>query len=299
MAAVFLRALIVGRCVAALERNLTIYHVNELKAGPIPRDMDVSDFGGDMFFEMHSLALPLECSTPPNVRKPFECVNAEVTSSDLVVNELVLEVDGAYGEYQKCNVCINGTDRGHPSDCVDGAYVCDCTDPPCDATAVGYANLTETVRYCVSGDPDWKCWQDTAVRKTGGSWFSMPAAGFQKTWRVAAVKNVINATCAKRTRLDAIEKLGTFDCEDSGVGPRRNGSSKCWLQSFFAIVLGPGCGEPNCVVEGADPAALRAAWALPFADPADGGCAPLTPRVAAPANRAGDARFGVGVAGDI
>ena len=35
---------------------------------------------------------------------------------------------------------MNHTDRGHPSDCADGAYVCDGGD----AFEVGRANLTET-----------------------------------------------------------------------------------------------------------------------------------------------------------
>ena len=63
---------------AAWRANVTLYHVNELKAGPVPRNMDTSDLRGDMYFELHSLVLPLEWATPPNVRKPFECENAEV-----------------------------------------------------------------------------------------------------------------------------------------------------------------------------------------------------------------------------
>lgn len=82
--------------------NLTVYHVNERSAGPIPVDMDTADLQGDMYFEMHSLVLPLECNTPSSVRKPFECENAEVTSSDLVVNVLELEVDRRFGTYGAC-----------------------------------------------------------------------------------------------------------------------------------------------------------------------------------------------------
>ena len=111
-----------------------VYHVNERSAGPVPRNMDTADLRGDMYFEMHSLVLPLECQL---AYRPFECENAEVVSPDLVVNELVLEVDARFGPYGRCNVCENGTDHHGDDHCADGSYVCNCGDSaapePCGA----------------------------------------------------------------------------------------------------------------------------------------------------------------------
>ena len=141
--------------------------------------------------------------------------------------------------------------------------------------------------YCEAGDPDYVCWQKTAARKTGGAWFSTPAAsacdavadGAPCAWRVARVAKVVNRTCAAAVRLGAIERFfpANYSCPDSGLGRRRNASSPCWLAAFFSAVLGPGCGQPDCAVAGLPDAALTRAWALPFADPAAGGCAPLAP----------------------
>ena len=211
-----------------------------------------------------------------------------VHSADLVVNELVLEVDARFGPYGRCNVCENGTDHHGDDHCADGSYVCNCGDSaapePCGAR-VGFANLTEaTTKYCVSGDQDWRCWQDTVIQKVEpAAWYSTTAAGHCDgapegpcAWRVANVSKVVNKTCADGVRFAAVEALGAAHFANCSSGAARNASSHCWLAAFFATVLGPGCSEPGCVVRGAPLADLEAAWARPFRDVAAGGCPDLT-----------------------
>ena len=92
------------------------------------------------------------------------------------------------------------------------------------------------------------------------------------------VTKIVNKTCANDVRFSAIEAAGADSfakCADSGVGPRRNTSSHCWLEAFFATVLGPQCSEPDCVVTGMPLANLLGAWELPFAPLDRGGCAAL------------------------
>ena len=182
----------------------------------------------------------------------------------------------------------------------------DWTGPaPCGAQ-VGRENLTDALasKYCISGDPDYKCWQETVVQKTGGLWFSTTKAGdcagvpdgAQCTWRVKNISKIVNKTCSSNVRFDAVERLGSSrfeNCSDSGVGPKRNTSSHCWLDAFYATVLGEGCGMPDCEVKGAPLAALVDAWRRPFLDETDGGCPALAAPVVARAPALRDREGGV------
>lgn len=104
--------------------KITVYHVNPGHFPPIPVNMDTADVLGDMFFDMRSKALSIECAQDP---RSHDCTNPEVTAPDLTVNKLILEVDSRYGQYGRCNVCVNGTDGHGDNDCTDGVYVCDCS----------------------------------------------------------------------------------------------------------------------------------------------------------------------------
>ena len=106
---------------------------------------DTGDARGDMFFDLRSVDLAIECAHP-NSHSAHDCDNAEVVSNNLVITKLILEVDSSkYGEYGRCNVCVNGTDHHGNNSCTDGVYWCSCGgfhDPtPCDAS-VGVANVT-------------------------------------------------------------------------------------------------------------------------------------------------------------
>ena len=43
--------------------------VNELSAGVVPRDMDTADQAGELFFDLRSVILPIECAGPVSFRQ--------------------------------------------------------------------------------------------------------------------------------------------------------------------------------------------------------------------------------------
>ena len=85
----------------ALDKTVTMYHVNPLRYGPVPRDMDAADAVGDIFFELFEvLTIPLACEdvTLPASKKPFECDNLETVDPTDVVNKLTVRVNSSFSE---------------------------------------------------------------------------------------------------------------------------------------------------------------------------------------------------------
>lgn len=76
--------------------------------GDDPINMNTGDKRGDMYFNFKSSMIPLECQN--NETHGLDCRNRETMDPNLVVSKLVLEVDGRYGSYQMCNVCVDGKD---------------------------------------------------------------------------------------------------------------------------------------------------------------------------------------------
>jgi hypothetical protein len=130
---------------ASLDSRVTMYHVNPLRFGPVPRNTDAADVVGDIFFDMlEVLSVPLACADPtiPASKKPFECKNLESTDPTDVLNKVTLDVDSRYSGYAMCNIgSVNGTDpMGRP--CTPGGYCCYCSAPHEQATeqlTIGYA----------------------------------------------------------------------------------------------------------------------------------------------------------------
>ena len=75
-----------------------------------------------MYFDLRSVATPLECASG-DPRAAHDCDNAEVTSKDLIITKLVLQVRLPFGDYGRCNICVNGTDHHGNNSCADGVYV--------------------------------------------------------------------------------------------------------------------------------------------------------------------------------
>jgi len=279
-----------------------VFHVNPSIYGVAPINMDIADTLGDMYFDMRSKALPLECKPPIDPPAARDCDNAEVSASDLVITKLFLEVDNRFGAYGRCNICVNGSDHHGNNSCTDGVYDCICEDKmmrpePCTA-AVGAENVTEHAasRECSPGSKNWECWHDAVAKKTGGFWYSTVEKGWCGdgsspapagcTWRVAEFVKRVDKKCSDNAIYNEVEKVdagGTTpcftQCSDSGVGPHRNASSPCWIACFYNTVLGPAAGQSGGAVTGMPLQDLVTAWDLPFAssDPAHGGCPPLQP----------------------
>ena len=108
-------------------RNITVYHVNEVNYSASPRNMNTADVDGDLYFDLRSRGLPLECGPWRNRSfwSRLDCVNDEVAvdPSRLAVTKLVLEVDTRWGVYADCNI-----------DPTTGAYSCSCEDVPSNCT---------------------------------------------------------------------------------------------------------------------------------------------------------------------
>ena len=66
--------------------DLTVYHVNPLHEGVIPVDMDTADLRGDIFFDLRSKTLPVECASDRAIGS--DCANEEVVDDDLVITKL-------------------------------------------------------------------------------------------------------------------------------------------------------------------------------------------------------------------
>ena len=123
------------------------------------------------YFDLRGVSEPLECAHP-TPSTAHDCDNPEVTSTDLVITKLTLEVDDRFGNYGRCNVCVNGTDHHGNNSCTEGAYWCNCggwnsKDTQC-SSAVGRQNLTTWLgdRKCGRGSLLWDCWKDAVGQKT-------------------------------------------------------------------------------------------------------------------------------------
>ena len=287
--------------------NLTVFHVNPSTYAPAPLNMDTGDALGDMYFDLRSVGLPIECAHPsPETGR--DCDNQEVVANDLVVTKLVLDVNLPYGDYGRCNICVNGTDHHGNNSCVNGVYWCSCggysSKPKQCGPAVGKEDLVSHMGHhsCRSGDPNWACWRDATAKKTGGNWYSTTSAGYCGDgssppppgcmWSVKEVVKVVNKSCSDDSIYSAVEnaaaellgheeKLGgggaCFDaCTDSGVGAHRNVSSPCWIECFYNAALGPEAGQPGGSIAGLPLATLLDAWNKPFLPVAEGGCPPVS-----------------------
>jgi hypothetical protein len=106
-------------------KNLTIFHVNPMNYSTTPLNMNTADIRGDMYFDLRTHALNLECGIWKNQSfwSRLDCDNSEVTAPDLGITKLVLEVDGRFGSYADCNI---GKEYGDDDDGGAGVYECDC-----------------------------------------------------------------------------------------------------------------------------------------------------------------------------
>ena len=98
--------------------NLTLFHVNERNYSALPLNMNTADINGDMYFDLRSRGLPLECGKWRNTSfwSSLDCNDPEVSDvKSLAITKLVLEVDTRWGDYADCNI-----------DPETGVYSCEC-----------------------------------------------------------------------------------------------------------------------------------------------------------------------------
>ena len=216
------------------QQDLTVFHVNPAHYPAAPLNMDTGDALGDLYFDLRSVVTPIECAHPsPETGR--DCDNQEVVANDLVITKLVLSVT-EFGEYGRCNICVNGTDHHGNNSCTNGAYWCSCGDygksEQC-GPAVGRMNLTDQYakRQCRHGSPAWECWKDATAQKTGGVWYSTVSAGYCGdgsgpappgcTWSVKQVVKVVNKSCSGLRTRPLLLPAPPFAARPSFCAPRR------------------------------------------------------------------------------
>lgn len=274
--------------------NMTVYHVTSLADGIVPVNMDTSNLAGDVFFDLRSVVLPLECGTPH--AWSGDCDNKEISSDDDVISKLVIEVDSRFGEYARCNVCDNGTDPFSGLACESDAYFCTCGSfknmTECDEKAVGFLNISESFKMLTCDwkgfvASPWRCWSGNVWLKTGGgAWYSTLAQGKcpgeNCTWNLVSVEKVVSKKCSDNQVFDFVEGSdSSYGCFDQcGATNGRNTSDPCWIGCFYQTVLGPKAMLPKPLpgyeLEGVSTDDLIAAWSAAFDsdDSAQGGCPP-------------------------
>lgn len=283
-------------------RNITVYHVNEAKFGPIPINMDSGDAVGDLFFDMlEVISQPLRCAgknrPPPNPHGPDFCKNQEAAGPDLRVNKLTLEVSTPFSGYAACNVGVNNSDPfgGY---CKTDTYCCGCVRPggphhyqpvPCNRT-VGSERVYETmgrfIHGCKSNASAVDCYTDNVFAKltpqTPGIWYSTLQTGYCGndavgtggcTWRVVAVDKVVKRACHTKVFGAAVGATAPA-CFDGCGDQRNNVTAPCWADCFYKAALGPDSGKPGGIVAGMSTSALEQAWVKPFLPEDQGGCPP-------------------------
>lgn len=92
-------SLLVASLLSAVDRTpwpskeVTVFHVNPLHEGVLPLDMDTADLQGDIFFDLRSRTLPIECANgTSSARYSSDCSNGEVVDNDLVITKLKLSL---------------------------------------------------------------------------------------------------------------------------------------------------------------------------------------------------------------
>jgi len=299
-----LAVLLASASVGKLDKSVTMYHVNPLRFGPVPRNTDAADVTGDLFFELFEvLSVPLACDDPtvPSWRKPFECRNLETNDPSDVVNKITLRVDSDFSGYAMCNI---GNDQGKDPlgrPCPVGGYCCYCSEwgghgypktAPCNAT-VGLTNLKDHFggggswhHHC---SKDYDCWTSHAASKltdaNPGYWYSPLAFGDCSlhpepspncTWSLQSVEKIVNATCHSDSFFGSVQRAAPEPfAACGGAGAKPNASDPCWIRAFYTAVLGPDAGKPyGWKVAGLPIGDLIEFWESPFAsdDPAKGGC---------------------------
>ena len=77
--------------------------------------------------------------------------------------------------------------------------------------------------------------------KTGGTWYSTPAAGEGKYWKVLQTIKQVNKTCADKILWSAIRTKNP-DCFNGCAQPT-NTTTDCNIECFYATLIGPGAGN--------------------------------------------------------
>ena len=229
-------------------KNVTVYHVQPSNYTRAPVNMNTGDGLGDLYFDLSKVSKPVACANATLANQTYTNCDKSPIVED-VITRVVLEVDDRYfGEYGRCNICINGTDGYGHNNCTDGEYICGCGDfehpTPCNEKYIGVVNITTYFSFfkkyhsCdyVKPSSNVACWSEHAEETTGGFWYSTLEGGWCDranatsdfcSWRVADPGKRINKTCSDNSVYSTVEAADTAGCFagcPSGSGLHRNTS---------------------------------------------------------------------------
>jgi len=270
-------------------RKVTVYDVLPEGCRDSISNNDVGNPHGDMYFNIKDKYLPVACAACAldgscrHSASTFDCDNPE-SSGNLVVRKIEVEVNGAFDDngYELCDVwpgssacqytCFSPHGRQH--DGVGREAVCGGESSSCDMAPTPGSRFT--------GTRAWDYWNYNTAALFGntgqGEWYSLVSRDEGTMWRNATTLKKINAACQSRALDKLVQQTGQA-CFDACPQPT-NQSSTCWVDCFFATVLGPDADtttKPPGSQQGAmDVDQLATAWLSGFGsdDPSEGGCPP-------------------------
>ncbi len=267
--------------------NLTVYRLTPANVTGLAQK-DTGDAGGDAGFYAGMMLVHLETCKPPFTS--WGCFLA----NQPVITKYILETDGVYGPYLKCNPRVY-YDDDHEVAWEDTATF-DCTygnNVPYMGNIGGCA--CERANRTVGMDPvmhNMNCTKPDAAGKIPpgchgvGWWYSTTKAGECQagqlpgregsgcTWRTAATVKTINATCM-RDHVVSLVSAQNPACWAACPGGRANFSSPCFRKCYDAALYDrhdDGSG-------GIDAATMSGTWDKAFdeEDPSKGGCPAIMP----------------------
>lgn len=172
---------------------------------------------------------------------PPDCTNPEVTSNDLTVTKVIVDLGdpSQWGMYARCNI---GPPYAPP-----GVYACSCgashgPGQPCSGVVGNQgvaAHFGNEIPH--SGSPNFMFWRRNLAVKTQGQWYSTPKAGEGKYWKLIETVKQVNKSCADDIIFSAIttKNPGCF----SGCPQPTNRTSTCVIGCWYDTVVGPNSGS--------------------------------------------------------
>lgn len=265
----FACALGLGRAVRvdpAFAEKLELYHVNEANYTGI-EDMNTADAAGDSFFDMLGIIERVSCRNSTH-HYPGECSNPEVVAPNLVITKVKVETDSRFGQYGRCNVCLNGTEHHGGGTCESGKYYCNCAKDfdswvDCDGK-VGREQINVTFDWTPRpGDSETSFYISNLVRRVGGFWYSTTHQALQNnTWVLTKTIRRVNATCHANKLENKVRDLKP-DCFEQCPQPN-NSSSTCYVNCVFRGILGPEAGTTVPSKGGLEGPAIVKLWTDSF-----------------------------------
>ena len=254
--------------------NLTVYRITPYNVTGLSQK-DTGDAGGDAGFYAGMMLVHLaEC------QPPYTSSGCFLAASPPVITKYLLETDGEYGPYLKCNPRVHTDPDGHvlwqdtsKFDCTYG------NNGRIGGCSCARANRT------VGMDPvmhNMNCTKPDASGKIPhgcqgvGWWYSTTAEGECKddalpgdgscSWRTAATIKTINATCL-RNHIVGFMAQSNPSCWANCSGGKTNYTSPCFRHCY-----------ESARSLGVSAARMTGTWDAAFdqVDPAKGGCPAIT-----------------------